>query len=75
MTPRLIAGLLAFGLATTGAVVATLVVSVMIEEINRKKPDGEQISDLGSTPFKIWRIHGESVDSVQPADCMSTTGR
>jgi hypothetical protein len=52
MTPRLIAGLFAFGLATTGAVVATLVVSVMIEEINRKKPNGEQISDLGSTPFK-----------------------
>jgi hypothetical protein len=59
LTPRLIAGLVAFGLAATGAAVGTLLMSAMIEQVNRKKPDDERISDLGSPPFKTFRILDE----------------
>ena len=44
MTPRLIVGVLAFGLATTGTVVANLCAHAMIGEINRKRPKGEKVS-------------------------------
>jgi hypothetical protein len=59
MTQRLIAGLLAFGLAVIGAAVATLLMFAMIEAVNRKKLDDGQISDLGFSPFKTFRILDE----------------
>jgi len=49
----------AFGVAMAGVLVGSLVMFSMIEQINRKKPDGERISDLGSTPGKMLRILDE----------------
>jgi len=59
LTPIMIARAVAFGIGLIGALVGSLVTLSMIEEVNRKKPDGERISDLGSTPGKISRVRDE----------------
>jgi hypothetical protein len=56
LTPRLIVGLLALGLATTGLVLANLFLYAMLGEINGRKPDGERISYIGFTFGKTMRI-------------------
>jgi hypothetical protein len=59
LTPRLVIGLVAFGLAMTGIGAANLVMFRMIDEINRKRPEGEQMSHLGGPPLKTYRILDE----------------
>jgi hypothetical protein len=59
LTPRLIVGLLALGLATTGLVVANMFLYAVIGEINGRKPAGERISYFGFTPGKMSRIFAE----------------
>jgi len=59
MTPRLITGVLALGLATIGMVVASLCAIVMIEQINRKRPKGDLVSYFGFTFWKNQRIFNE----------------
>ena len=55
----LVIGIIAFGLALSGVILANMFVIMMIGEINRKREDGKLISYFGFTPPKTMRIFDE----------------
>jgi hypothetical protein len=59
MSVQLIAGIIAFCIAVTSAVVANLLVTMMIGEINRKRQDGNLVSYFGFATPKMQRIFDE----------------
>jgi|SRR5580698_1194393 hypothetical protein len=59
MSARTLAGIVLFCISMTGVFLANLFFFMMIGEVNRKRPDGEQISYFGHHYFKTKRIFGE----------------
>jgi hypothetical protein len=59
MSARIIIGIISFSVAMTGAFAANMFLIMMIREINRKRQDGNLVSYIGYTPFKIIRIFSE----------------
>ena len=59
MNARVIAGIVLFCVAMTGIFVGNMLQTMMIGEINRKRPEGNLISYVGYTFPKILRIFRE----------------
>ena len=59
MSPRMIAGIVLFSLFMSGAFLGNMFLFMMIGEVNRKRPDGGQVSYFGHHYFKTKRIFGE----------------
>jgi hypothetical protein len=59
MTVRLIAGMVLFGIGMTGIFLANIFLTMMIGEVNRKRPEGNLISYFGFTGGKVARIFRE----------------
>src|SRR5690349_11548097 len=58
----LVIGIIAFGLALSGVILANMFVIMMIGEINRKREDGKLISYFGFTPPKTMRIFDDELE-------------
>jgi hypothetical protein len=59
MSPKVIAGIIAFCVAMTGLFVSNMFVTMMIGEINRKRSPGNLVSYFGFTALKMQRIYDE----------------
>jgi hypothetical protein len=59
MSPRMLAGVVLFCIFMTGVFLANMFQFMMIGEVNRKRPDGDQVSYFGHHYFKTKRIFGE----------------
>lgn len=59
MSARMLTGIVLFCISMTGVFLANLFFFKMIGEVNRKRPNGEQISYFGHHYFKTKRIFGE----------------
>jgi hypothetical protein len=59
MSARLVAGVLAFGVAMTAVFLGNLFLRKMIEEINRQRPEGDQVDYFWFTLPKSLRIFAE----------------
>lgn len=59
MSARIIAGIVSFCLAMTAILVANMITTAMIGEINRKRQDDKLMSYIGFTPSKILQIFRE----------------
>jgi hypothetical protein len=56
---RILIGIISFCIATTGTIVANMLLIMMIGEINRKREEGNLVSYFGYTFPKILQIHRE----------------
>jgi hypothetical protein len=59
MSARIIIGIISFSVAMTGAFAGNMFLIMMIGEINRKRQEGNLVSYIGYTPFKIIRVLSE----------------
>jgi hypothetical protein len=59
MSARVLTGIILFCVSMTGVFLGNLFLFMMIGEVNRKRPDGEQISYFGHHYFKTKWIFGE----------------
>lgn len=59
VTARLIGGLVLFSAAMSGAALGTKFHGMMIGEINRRRPDDNQVSYFGWSLPKIRRLNAE----------------
>ncbi|MGB6774342.1 MAG: hypothetical protein WBD25_15545 [Terriglobales bacterium] len=59
MSTRMLIGIVLFCVAMTSVFLGNLFFFMMIGEVNRKRPDGEQISYFGHHYFKTKRIFRE----------------
>lgn len=59
MSTRAIIGIIFFCFAMTGAFLGNMTLIMMIGEINRKRQEGNLVSYLGFTFFKLLRIFRE----------------
>jgi len=59
MSPKVIAGIIAFCIAMSGVILANMFLTMMIGEINRKRQDGNLVSYFGFTAWKTQRIFDE----------------
>jgi len=59
MSTRVIIGIIAFCVAMTGVVLGNMFTVMMIGEVNRKRPDRDQVSYFGWTLPKMVRVLGE----------------
>jgi hypothetical protein len=59
MTSRLVAGIILFGISMTGVFLANIFLTMMIGEVNRKRPEGDLVSYFWFTGDKIFRIFRE----------------
>ncbi|NUS46283.1 MAG: hypothetical protein HOQ15_01685 [Gemmatimonadaceae bacterium] len=59
ITERTIAGIVALSVGVTGLVLANILLSMMIGEINRRRLDDDQVSYFGFTFPKMQRIFAE----------------
>jgi len=55
----MLTGIVLFSLFMTGAFLGNMFLFMMIGEVNRKRPDGGQVSYFGHHYFKTKRIFGE----------------
>ena len=59
MSARVLTGIILFCVSMTGVFLGNLFLFMMIGEVNRKRPDGDQVSYFGHHYFKTKRIFGE----------------
>jgi hypothetical protein len=59
MSARMLVGIILFCVSITGIFLGNMFQLMMIGEVNRKRPDGDQISYFGHHYFKTKRILGE----------------